>query len=187
MTKARDDKHGMTTAEKYALKNRKVDLTLVSAHANETEARVLEMGDAKYARRDYLKQENYDLEAMRALLRHVAAIMKGQQYDQESGQHHLAHVRANCGIILECFAFHNIEPGKNWPHEAATPKLESPPEETKPEGSQTPRDLGKRSAAQTRPSVDEPRKIPVYIPHSLRCDERETAADRPYRVPKSPF
>ena len=119
----------MNKSEKYAAKAKKVDLTLISANANETEARVLEMGDAKYSRRDYLNQPDYDLEAMRALLRHVSEIMKGEQYDEESGQHHLAHVRANAGIILEFWASHNVEPGVNWPHVPAKPKLGSPPTE----------------------------------------------------------
>ena len=61
-------------------KSKKVDLTLVSAVANEAEARVLEVGDSKYSRRDYLNRDHYDQEAMRALLRHVSEIMKGNQY-----------------------------------------------------------------------------------------------------------
>lgn len=120
----------MKKAEKYDMKSKKVDLTLISANAAEAEARVLMFGDSKYSRRDYLEQPDYDLEAMRALLRHVSEIMKGEQYDQETGQHHLAHIRANAGIILECWAVHGSEPGANWPHVAAGPKLASPPEFT---------------------------------------------------------
>lgn len=117
----------MSKEQNLSAKAQKVDLTLVSSHANEAEARVLELGDAKYSRRDYLNRDNYDQDAMRALLRHVGEVMKGNQYDEESGQHHLAHVRANCGIILECWAVHKVEPGVNWPHEAAKPEIGSPP------------------------------------------------------------
>ena len=117
----------MSKERNLSAKSKKVDLTLVSSHANEAEARVLELGDAKYSRRDYLNQPNYDQDAMRALLRHVGEVMKGNQYDEESGQHHLAHVRANCGIILECWAVHKVEPGVNWPHVAAKPEIGSPP------------------------------------------------------------
>ena len=113
--------------EVHSIKAAKIDLTLISANANEAEARVLAVGDSKYSRRDYLDQPEYDLEAMRALLRHVAEIMKGEQYDEESGQHHLAHVRANAGIILEVWAVHKVEPGVNWPHVPAKPKLGDPP------------------------------------------------------------
>lgn len=111
------------TDQQYAEKAAKVDLTLISAHAAEAEARVLMFGDSKYSRRDYLNQPDYDLEAMRALLRHVGEVMKGNQYDQETGQHHLAHIRANAGIILECWAVHDVEPSVNWPHVAAKPKV----------------------------------------------------------------
>ena len=108
-------------------KSTKVDLTLVSQHASEQESRVLAHGDGKYERRDYLDKPDYDREAFKALLRHVGAILKGEQYDDETGQHHLAHVRANTGIILEYWATHTVEPGINWPHVAASPALESPP------------------------------------------------------------
>ena len=103
-------------------KAKKVDLTLVSAHANEAEAKVLAVGDSKYSRRDYISRKDYDVAAMKALLRHVAEVMKGNQYDEETGQHHLAHVRANAGIILEIWAANGTEPGRGWPHEPAKPR-----------------------------------------------------------------
>ncbi len=116
----------MSERPDYSEKFSRVDLTLISSFANETEGRVLMHGDSKYARRSYLDTPGYDVEAFRALLRHVAAIMQGEQYDEETGQHHLAHIRANTGIILECWASHNEEPSAGWPHEPAKPKATEP-------------------------------------------------------------
>lgn len=115
-------------SEEYATKFKKVDLTLIPAACQIPEANVLAHGDSKYARRDYLTKDGYDVEAFRAILRHVNKILCGEQYDQDSGEHHLAHIRANTGIILEFWANHNIEPGEKWPHEQAKPKLQDPPE-----------------------------------------------------------
>lgn len=173
----------MKTAEQYATKAKKIDLTLISANANEAEARVLEVGDSKYARRDYLNQPDYDLEAMRALLRHVAEVLKGNHYDEETGQPHLAHVRANTGIILECWAVHNIEPGMNWPHEPAKPQLWNAPSweegvvddlHAKADASQ---EMSQGTVAEAFMAVKEgaeksqaqPCSVPIMVPQGRNC------------------
>lgn len=141
----------MSASPDYSEKFAKVDLTLISSVATEAEGRVLMHGDSKYARRSYLERPGYDIEAFRGLLRHVAAIMKGEQYDAETGQHHLAHIRANTGIILECWESHNEEPSARWPHEPAKPRAtESAPQESE---SQSTRALRMTASSPDDPSI----------------------------------
>jgi hypothetical protein len=73
----------------------------------------LSNGAAKYSRRGYLHEPGYDISAWRALLRHVVAIQSGENYDLESGQHHLNHIAANVAMILDVTAEHGWS--RDWP------------------------------------------------------------------------
>jgi hypothetical protein len=44
-----------------------------------------------------------------AIQRHLLAWYAGENLDPESGLHHLAHVRACCGIVLDCVGMDNVE------------------------------------------------------------------------------
>lgn len=81
-------------------KKEKLDLTLLPATFLEEVSKVLVMGAEKHERFGYLDQPDYDVQAWRALLRHVVAIGDGELEDGESGLDHVAHIAANCAILL---------------------------------------------------------------------------------------
>lgn len=80
--------------------NGKVDYTLLPLDALEAEARVWMMGERKYGRSNWTKLWGDDTPqvAMASALRHIFAYLNGEEYDPESGIHHLAHVRCNCAM-----------------------------------------------------------------------------------------
>ena len=94
-------------------KDCKRDYSLLPGIFLQATAHALSMGAEKYSRRGYLHQPGYDVTAWRALLRHVVAIQSGENYDPESGQHHLNHISANVAMILDYGAEHGLSP--NWP------------------------------------------------------------------------
>jgi hypothetical protein len=64
-------------------------------------ARVLALGATKYGpwnwRKTKVRRETY----ISAIHRHIDAWQEGQALDPESGESHLAHVMANCCILLD--------------------------------------------------------------------------------------
>lgn len=78
----------------------KVDFTLLPLDSLEAEARVWMAGEKKYGRTNWEKLWGEDTPriAMASALRHIFAYMSGEEYDKETGIHHLAHVRCNCAM-----------------------------------------------------------------------------------------
>lgn len=80
---------------------KKVQLHLVPESANIAEAAVMKHGADKYGafnwRTDAVKASVY----VSAIRRHMAAWFDGEENDPESGFSHLAHSRANLGILLD--------------------------------------------------------------------------------------
>lgn len=63
-------------------------------------AKVMGMGADKYGKFNYkLGHVNTDLTA--AMLRHIKQYEEGQSNDPESGVSHIAHVAANCLMLIE--------------------------------------------------------------------------------------
>lgn len=90
----------MTTDNAKRFNEGKVDYTIVPIDALEEEARVWTAGQEKYGRRNWEKlwgDETPNV-AMASLLRHVYAYLQGEEYDPETGLHHLAHARCNCAM-----------------------------------------------------------------------------------------
>lgn len=82
-------------AERFNTGKPKLSFNLLSAEANEGEARVWEYGATKYARGNWLKGCPWT-EAADSLLRHTSALLNGEDIDPESGLPHadLAHCSA---------------------------------------------------------------------------------------------
>ena len=109
----------MTDEEKNeAIKAKKLDYTLVPAVFLKGTATALGHGAQKYSRRGYLRNEDYDVHAWRALLRHVMAIQGGEMIDEEFGLHHIAHIAANCAMIMHYWSENGNSP--NWPEPDGT-------------------------------------------------------------------
>lgn len=78
----------------------KVDYTLLPRDALTEEARVWQAGMAKYGKYNWEKLWDLDTPevAMASALRHIFAYLDGEEFDPETGLHHLAHVRCNCAM-----------------------------------------------------------------------------------------
>lgn len=73
---------------------------LESAACDPGEARVLKHGADKYGRRNFRDTPINVTTYVAALRRHVNAWASGEDIDPDSGEHHLAHIRANCAVAL---------------------------------------------------------------------------------------
>lgn len=73
----------------------KLDWTLVPFSALEGAVRVLMFGANKYARENWKKVENGEQRYLAAGFRHMLASLEGQEFDQETGIRHTAHVMVN--------------------------------------------------------------------------------------------
>lgn len=78
--------------------NGKPDLSILSLNALTQITRAFEFGAKKYGRYNYLGGMEWTRIAS-ALLRHTYAWIWGEDYDKESGLHHLAHAGA-CVVML---------------------------------------------------------------------------------------
>lgn len=86
---------------------------LVPAFAQEQYAKVLTLGAQKYAERNWEKGMAWS-KVMASLMRHTQAIMRGEDYDKESGLLHSAHVMCNAAFLTE---YYKIYPqGDDRPH-----------------------------------------------------------------------
>ena len=68
-------------------------------------AHVMKLGSIKYGPSNWLNSDGVGLLTYKgAVLRHLAAIDRGEDIDPESGQSHWAHIAASCMIILDAEA-----------------------------------------------------------------------------------
>ncbi len=93
-----------TTNPKDLLGVKKPQLHLIPPVANILEAKVMELGAAKYGAYNWRKHPVRATVYISAIQRHLAAWLDGQDDDTESGISHIAHVRACCGILLDAHA-----------------------------------------------------------------------------------
>lgn len=78
----------------------KIDYTLLPLDALREEALVWTAGMEKYGRRNWEKLWGDDTRQVvgASALRHLLAYLGGEEYDPETGLHHLAHLRCNCAM-----------------------------------------------------------------------------------------
>lgn len=88
---------------KQAHGEKKPQLHLIPLAAQEEMARALELGASKYGERNWLLGDGVNITTyLSAMARHLALITDGKEdIDPESGAHHLGHIMAGCGIILD--------------------------------------------------------------------------------------
>ena len=79
----------------------KVPLSMISPAALEAEARVMALGAAKYGAYNFTDNRMKASTYADAMLRHILQWWAGEDCDQESGQPHLAHLRACAAILIE--------------------------------------------------------------------------------------
>lgn len=65
------------------------------------EAKVLKLGADKYGVRSWRVEKIWASTYEGAMLRHLLAWIEGEDLDPESGLPHLAHLRANCAVVMD--------------------------------------------------------------------------------------
>lgn len=85
----------------YAMRhnNGKIRYELIPTHLLESTARVFEYGATKYEPNNWAKPQPYT-QVIGCLKRHLAAIERGEDIDQESNQRHIGHIICNA-LMLE--------------------------------------------------------------------------------------
>ena len=78
----------------------KIPLELLPIRALEEVAKTLAYGSEKYEEHNWRKGLGWS-RCMGSCLRHIFLWMKGQDIDQESGLHHIAHAACNLLFIME--------------------------------------------------------------------------------------
>jgi hypothetical protein len=73
---------------------------LESAVCDPSEARVMFSGAQKYGRRNFRDSTIKATTYVGALRRHVNAFASGEDIDPDSGEPHLAHIRACCAVLM---------------------------------------------------------------------------------------
>lgn len=83
----------------------KVDLSYIPVEATIQECKVWEFGGQKYYRNNWKKLWGDDTPnvVLASALRHMMAILDGEEIDEESGCYHAAHVRCNMAMLLEYY------------------------------------------------------------------------------------
>jgi hypothetical protein len=96
----RDNNETRITGESGGSKGSKNSrLDLIPAEPLDELSRVYGMGAEKYSDVNYLRGYNYRL-SLGAMLRHIQAWNLGEDYDEESGLHHLAHAAWHCNTLM---------------------------------------------------------------------------------------
>lgn len=88
--------------------NDKPMVNLLDPDALEEVARVLTFGASKYGARNWEKGINYS-RLLGATLRHVFAVMKRQDIDDETGLHHTAHAICELMFLLHFQLKHRLD------------------------------------------------------------------------------
>ena len=81
--------------------DQKTPLWIVPPVAKAAIARVLALGASKYGLRNWRKTKITRSTYISAMHRHLDAWQEGELLDPESGESHLAHVAANCAILMD--------------------------------------------------------------------------------------
>lgn len=77
----------------------KARVELLVPEAMEAEAKVWAMGAEKYGEYNWQKGMKWTI-VIGCLLRHIFAIMRGEDIDKESGQLHAAHIKCNASMLI---------------------------------------------------------------------------------------
>jgi hypothetical protein len=93
---------------KQAYGNKKVSLGLVPFSALIHFARAMMEGARKYGPFNWRKDPVESMTYIHAAMRHLACYADGERIDPESGVHHLGHVMACCGIVVDAEELGNL-------------------------------------------------------------------------------
>lgn len=86
----------------------KPSLALIPPALSVLLAAVQDYGDKKYGQFNWRKQPVSRMTYYNAALRHITAVIDGEDLDADSGLPHEAHAAASLGIILDAWATGNL-------------------------------------------------------------------------------
>jgi hypothetical protein len=78
---------------------KKPPISIIPRQALEKEAQAFAYGAQKYGKYNFRKGIEYT-KLLDSAMRHITAFSDGEDFDPESGESHLAHARANLGMLL---------------------------------------------------------------------------------------
>jgi hypothetical protein len=96
------------TNPKDLIGSKKVSLSLIPPVANVQEAVVMKLGADKYGAYNWRDKKVQLMIYLDAISRHLSAYLDGESIDPESGVSHIAHIRANTGIVLDAESNGNL-------------------------------------------------------------------------------
>ena len=79
----------------------KPQLQLIPPALNVETAKALSLGADKYGPWNWRENKVEIMTYLGAMKRHIDCLIEGEDIDPESGAHHLGHVAAGCGIVLD--------------------------------------------------------------------------------------
>ena len=88
--------------------SRKPQLHLIPPSALVLEALVMELGAEKYSPFNWRDKPVSMNGYLSAIMRHVAQLLDGEDFDSESRISHLAHIRAGAGILIDAMETGNL-------------------------------------------------------------------------------
>jgi len=91
----------LMTDPKQAHGEKKPQLHLIPPAGNDEMAKALALGKGKYGERNWVNNKVEMTTYLSAMKRHIDRVLDGEDIDPESGAHHLGHVMAGCGIVLD--------------------------------------------------------------------------------------
>lgn len=83
----------------------KPQLQLMPPVLNAETSKALALGAIKYGPWNWRDNKVELMTYLGAMKRHIDAVIEGEDIDPESGAHHLGHVAAGCGIVLDASAY----------------------------------------------------------------------------------
>lgn len=87
----------------------KTPLHLIPVAATRALAYALQHGAMKYGAFNWRSSGIESLTYVAALMRHLDAWRAGEDIDPDSGESHLAHIMANCAILMDAEAYGSLE------------------------------------------------------------------------------
>lgn len=79
----------------------KPQMQLIPPALNAETSKALALGAQKYGPWNWRENKVDIMTYLGAMKRHLDAVIEGEDIDPESGAHHLGHVAAGCGIVLD--------------------------------------------------------------------------------------
>lgn len=111
----------MSADPKQAAGEQKPQLQLIPPALNRETSLALALGARKYGPWNWREHKVEIMTYLGAMRRHLDCVLEREDFDPESGAHHLGHVAAGCGIVLDALKHGTLV--DNRPPQGADPSV----------------------------------------------------------------